>query len=379
MGIPAGARRLAGAVAVLLLTAGCAAQSPDDRTVAATTPCTNAGVLAGWSVSRLAKQTLVVPVQESDVGAVTSEVAAGIGGVILFGSSAPASLGSDLAALVARAPGGIRPLVMSDEEGGAVQRMANLVGTIPSARTMGETMTSTEIRSLARTVGTRMRRAGVTMDLAPVLDLDGGTGPNSTDAIGTRSFSTDPHTAAVDGLAFSGGLREASVIPVAKHFPGLGGASGNTDVGPAHTQPWDVLQAGGLLPFRSAVHVGIPAIMVTNASVPGLTPRPAGLSPAVIRTVLRTDLRFQGLVMTDSLSAGAVSGAGYSVPRAAVTALSAGADMLLFTASTGSVAAVTQQIVDAVRAAVAAGTLSPARLQNAARHVLTAKHVDLCA
>ncbi len=371
-------KTLAGLAATLLLAAGCGPDHVDLGTAAAASTCTNARVLAGWSVPRLAKQTLVVPVQEADVSAVSSEVAAGIGGVILFGSSAPASLGSDIAALVAKAPGGIRPLVMSDEEGGAVQRMANLVGRIPSARQMGATMTPTEIRSLARTVGSRMRRAGVTTDLAPVLDLDGGTGPNSTDAIGTRSFSTDPTTAAADGLAFSGGLREASVIPVAKHFPGLGAASGNTDVGPAHTQPWSVLLTGGLLPFRAAVHAAIPAIMVSNASVPGLTRRPAGLSPAVIRTVLRTDLRFQGLVMTDSLSAGAVSGAGYSVPRAAVTALSAGSDMLLFTASASSVASVTRHIVDAVVAAVAAGKVTPIRLQNAARHVLAAKHVDLC-
>ena len=373
--------RLVGVAAALLLTAGCA-QSPAVATLpraAGTAACTNAQVLAGWTLTRLAKQTLVVPVQETDVAAVAPEVAVGIGGVLLFGSSAPATLGSDLASLKAKAFAGITPFVMSDEEGGAVQRMANLVGTIPSARTMGATMTSTEIRALARRVGGRMHSAGVTMDLAPVLDLDGRAGPNSTDAIGTRSFGTDPHTAAVDGLAFSGGLREASVIPVAKHFPGIGSATANTDVGPAATPPWSTLQTRDLLPFRSAVAVAIPAIMVSNASVPGLTPRPAGMSPAVITRVLRGDLRFHGPILTDSLSAGAVSGYGYTVPRAAVTALAAGADMLLFTASASAVAGVTRSIVDAVVAAVAAGTITPIRLQNAVRHILTAKHVDLCA
>jgi beta-N-acetylhexosaminidase len=95
--------------------------------------------------------------------------------------------------------------------------------------------------------------------------------------------------------------------------------------------------------------------------------------------VLRTDLQFRGLLMTDSLTAGGVSGRGWPLTSAAFTALIAGADMLLFNASTSSVAAVTDQIVEAIVSAVLSGKLSRIRLENAARHVLTAKHVDLCA
>ena len=373
------AKTIAGLAATLLLASGCGPTYLDVRTVSAASTCTNAGVLTGWTIHRLARQTVVVPVQETNVAAVSSEVADGVGGVILFGSTAPSDLGTDIAALRAKALGGIAPLVMTDEEGGAVQRMANLVGSMPSAREMGATMTATEIRALAHKVGLRMHAAGVTMDLAPVLDLDGRAGPNSTDAIGTRSFSTDPHTAAVDGLAFAGGLREVSVIPVAKHFPGLGRANRNTDVGPASTPSWTSVQTYDLLPFKSAVVVSIPAIMVSNAAVPGLTTRPASLSPAVITGVLRTDMHFRGLVMTDSLTAGGVSGRGWPLTSAAVTALIAGADMLLFNASTSAVAGVTDQIVEAIVSAVLSGKLSRIRLENAARHVLTAKHVDLCA
>jgi beta-N-acetylhexosaminidase len=372
-------KTIAGLAATLLLTVGCGPKYLDAQTVAATSTCTNAGVLAGWSVQRLAKQTLVVPVQETSVTTVAPEVAAGIGGIILFGSSAPSNLGSTLASMEAGAPGGIKPFVMSDEEGGAVQRMANLVGTIPSARTMGATMTTDQIRSLAHRVGLRMRGAGVTMDLAPVLDLDGRAGPNSTDAIGTRSFSTDPQKAAADGLAFAGGLREASVIPVAKHFPGIGHANGNTDLGPASTSSWSTVATRDIVPYVSAIRVSIPAIMVSNATVPGLTTGPASLSAAAITDVLRGRMGFAGLVMTDSLSAGAVSRAGFPVPRAVVAALVAGADMLLYGATASTVHTLTQQAVDAVTAAVAAGTLHRIRLENAARHVLAAKHVDLCA
>ncbi len=348
-------------------------------TAAPTSPrCTTTGVLATWTPTRLAEQTMVVPVAETAVGSVTRQVAAGAGGVILFGSSAPANLASALAALKAAAPGGVPPLVMTDEEGGAVQRMPNVVGTLPSARQMGATMTPAQITALAADVGRKLRGVGVTMDLAPVLDLDAGPGPNSSDAIGTRSFSADPAVAASRGLAFAAGLGKGGVVAVAKHFPGLGGASGNTDLGPATTLPWSTLQAGGLLPYQQAVRSGVPAIMVANASVPGLTSLPASLSPSVITGVLRGQLRFGGLVLTDSLSAGAISAAGYSVPRAAVAALAAGADMVLFTATAAGVAGLTGQTVDAVVAAVAAGTLSRARLQDAVAHVLAAKGVDLC-
>ena len=115
-------------------------------TVRRTTPpspaCTTAGVLAHWSVNRLAEQTVVIPVDEDDVGSAAPEVAAGAGGVILFGTQAPSGLTSSLAQLVRNAAGGVPPFVMTDEEGGAVQRMANLAGSIPSAREMAATMTA---------------------------------------------------------------------------------------------------------------------------------------------------------------------------------------------------------------------------------------------
>ena len=96
--------------------------------------------------------------------------------MILFGVSAPSSLGVSLRKLASSAPDGIAPFVMTDEEGGVVQRMANLVESIPPAREIGATMTPAQIRRLATGLAKRMRAAGVTMDLAPVLDVDGGQG-----------------------------------------------------------------------------------------------------------------------------------------------------------------------------------------------------------
>ena len=159
------------------------------------------------------------------------------------------------------------------------------------------------------------------MDLAPVLDVDGGAGPNNQDPDGTRSFSDNEKVAATDALAFESGLAAGGIIPVVKHFPGLGGATGNTDVMSASTVPWRILQRVGLVPFEDAVAAQVPVVMVANASVPGLTELPASISENVITGVLRNQLGFHGLVITDSLSAISLSGIGYSVPAASVATL----------------------------------------------------------
>ena len=297
----------------------------------------------------------------------------GVGGIILYGSSGPENLAQQLASLEALAPSGEPPSVMTDEEGGAVQRLSNLVGPLPSARQMAATMSPQQIQQLGLSVGGRLRAVGVTVDLAPVLDLDGGPGPSATDPDGTRSFSTSWATAAADGIAFARGLIAAGVTPVVKHFPGLGSSTGNTDDGPATTLPYSQLQTGGLLPFASAVSQGLPAVMVSDASVPGLTDLPASISSAVIQGVLRQQLHFQGLVMTDSLSAGALSAAGYSVAQAAVAALQAGADLLLFNATSAQLGAVTSATIAAIVAAVQSGSLPRTELVAAVSQVLAFK------
>ena len=119
--------------------------------------------------------------------------------------------------------------------------------------------------------------------------------------------------------------------------------------------------------------------MVSNATVPGFTTLPASLSPAIMAE-LRTTLGFHGLVMTDSLSAGAISAAGFSVPAAAVQALKAGADIVMFglPATTAATVSQTFAIRSAIVSAVAKGTLARSRLIAAVDAVLAARHVNLC-
>lgn len=349
-----------------------------------TTACSPAAVLAGWSLQQLARQTLAVPVDEGDLAAAGPIASGGYGGLLLFGDDAPTDLGGQLAALRRETPDSLGLLVMTDEEGGGVQRMANLVGTMPWAAQMGASMTPAQIESLAESVASRMAADGVGMDLAPVLDVDGrAVEPGAQDPDGYRSFSGDTSVVSADGVAFMRGMIAGGVVPVVKHFPGLGGVSGNTDDAPAHTLPWATLQQVAIPPFAAAIRAGAPAVMISNATVPGLTTLPASLSSAVVTGELRDTLGFGGLIVTDSLSAGAIGDPPVSltVPQASAEALEAGDDMVLFglSGSTSGDLATAAAAAAEIAGAVTAGSLARSQLVAAVEQVLTAKHVDLCA
>jgi beta-N-acetylhexosaminidase len=223
--------------------------------------------------------------------------------------------------------------------------------------------------------------SGVSVDLAPVLDVDGRRVlPGATDPDGLRSFGGTESVVAADGAAFSAGLIAAGTIPVVKHFPGLGSSSGNSDNGPSATLPWPTLKATALHPFEVAIANGAPAVMVANAHVPGLTPLPASLSPRVLRGVLRQMLGFKGLIVTDSLTAGAISAAHLSPEAASAAAIENGADLVLLGAQT-SVAkdiVLADRTSNAVVLAVQHGSLARATLQDAVAHILNAKALLHC-
>jgi beta-N-acetylhexosaminidase len=339
--------------------------------------CSNRIQLLSWSLARRAAQLFVVPAYWTGMGAVVPAVQQGAGGVIFFGSSAPTDLHDRLHWLAGQAPDGIPPLIMTDEEGGGVQRMANLAGNLPWPAEMAATMSPAEVRQLVAQVARRMAAYGVTMDLGPVLDLASGAGPDAIHTDGPRSFGPLPSTATTYGLAFAQGLEDGGVMPVVKHFPGEGQASANTDYGPASTPSLSSLEAADLLPFEAAIAAGLPAVMVGNASIPGLSSVPASLSPAVINGLLRHELGFQGLVITDSLSAQAIGALGIGVPQAAEEAIAAGADMVLFSSSSPS--ATFQQAVDRLVAAVSGGRIAAEQLDASVLRVLAAKQVNLCA
>jgi beta-N-acetylhexosaminidase len=355
------------------------ASASEPRTTATNLTCATQ-IVSTWTTTQLANETIAIPVAATNIGGLAPAARAGYGGILLFGTTAPASMPQVLATLQRERPGHHAWMVMTDEEGGGVERLTNLVGSFPWAQTMGKNLNAAQITAIARRVGSALSAAGVNTDLAPVLDVDARAQfPGQANPDGYRSFSGVPSLAATDGTAFMKGLQESGVLSVVKHFPGLGYATQNTDYGPAATLSWAKLQSTGLVPFRQAIADGATAVMMSNARIPGLTPLPAGISPVAVQ-VLRTTLGFKGLIVTDSLGAGAISALHLSVPAASVLALAAGDDLILFGSPTSVTASLAQaaQISNAIIAALTKGTLSKATLIAAAAQDLAARNQLTC-
>jgi len=332
--------------------------------------------LASWPVPRRLAQLLLVGGEFGDLPGSRPAAAAGVGGFVLFGQPAAGSgpsIHAGIESLLgsARDAGAVAPWMATDEEGGSIARLSDVIGALPSPRTMAAEWTTAQIETALTVHGVAMRQLGLSVDLAPVLDTAAATHTIAEED--ERSFSDDPAVAASDGIAFAAGLRGAGILPVAKHFPGFGHASANTDLGPAVAPPLAQLEAHDLIPFERAIAAGIPTVMVMHASVPGLTgTTPASLSPATY-AFLRGTLHFDGVAMTDSLAAGAITATGQSEERAAVTAVKAGADMVMIAGDSWS------QVLGALEQQVASGGLSLARVDASVARILTVKGFHPCA
>ena len=259
------------------------------------------------------------------------------------------------------------PLIFAvDEEGGRVQRLAAVAGTLPSAAAQ-TARSPAEVAERAADHARKMSELGFTMNFAPVIDVGAGEG------IGDRSFGNDPATVTAYGLATVEGLSAGGIVPVVKHFPGHGGATADTHDELASTAPLDALRERDLIPFAAVIGATDAAVMVGHLHVPGLTGgMPASLSPAAIDGVLRDELGHVGLIVTDSLIMGAIRSQ-WSVSEAALLAVTAGADLALVGDLEDAAAAFAE-----IEAAVTEGRLSLERLDDAANNVLRSKGVFAC-
>ncbi len=308
-------------------------------------------------------------VNMGDLGAAGFVTAGGeVGGIVLVGSGPP-DLAAQIETLRGIAPLGL--LVAVDEEGGSVQRLRDLIGSVPSAErlALGDLDTA---RQTAIDLGRALVGLGIDMDLAPVLDVGGAPG------IGSRSFGTDPAVVSAYGAAVIEGLAAGGVIPVVKHFPGHGRVEVDSHDGLAFTPPIDELRAFDLVPFVDLAG-GPAAVMVGHLAVPGLTfapgfteALPATVSPEAITGLLRGELGFDGLVMTDGLGMRAVSDR-WTVPETVELALLAGVDLAMIPE-----VAEARPTIDALEAAVAAGRIPESRIDEAVVRVLAAKGIDPC-
>jgi beta-N-acetylhexosaminidase len=263
--------------------------------------------------------------------------------------------------------------VSVDEEGGQVQRLGEIIGDLPSARELADTLSPEEVRGVFAEHGRKMHDLGITMDFAPVVDLAGGESI-SDNAIGDRAFSDDPGVVTDYGRAAVEGLLDAEVTPVIKHFPGHGHATGDSHEGTVTTPPIGEMGAD-LAPFAELWQIPGVAVMVGHMQTPGLDSEgtgdvvgaetPSSLNPeayALLRGGLEGDgPGFDGIVFTDDLTGMQAITDLHDGPQAVVQALRAGADAPLT-----STAADVPATVDGLVAAVENGDLDRDRLTEAA-------------
>ena len=291
--------------------------------VAATTQTAAGASGGGPPPARLAGAVVMGALRAPPSAAFLARVRAGhLGGVILMGRwrsrAEVAAVTAQLqrAACVAGAP----LLVATDQEGGRVRRLT-WAEPRPAA---AEVDSPTQARAEAQAAARALRSAGVGIDLAPVAD----TPSSSSSFLGDRAFSPNPLLVGELATAFVAGLQQGGVAAAVKHFPGLGQAARSTDVGPVTIRAGSVALQRGLRPFREAITGGVRLVMVSSASYPALDPsgRPAVVSPRIVRDLLRGELGFDGVVVTDALDAPAAARIGHAPTKAIV----AGVDLLLY-------------------------------------------------
>ena len=248
------------------------------------------------------------------------------------------------------------PLVAIDQEGGPVSRLAQIGTTTPSAMALGAVREPVVAESMFTLIGDELAALGCNVDFAPVADVN--SNPQNP-VVGIRSFGDDPHAVALYVRAAIRGLRAAGVAATAKHFPGHGDTTVDSHFG-LPTIPHDLahVRAVELVPFAAAIREGVDLIMTAHAIFPAIdSARPATVSPVILTGLLREELGYDGVITTDCMEMEAVS-AHYEPGEAAVQAVIAGADLVLFS-HTPEKARAAQR---ALREAVASGRLSHERL-----------------
>ncbi|HEX6122473.1 MAG TPA: glycoside hydrolase family 3 N-terminal domain-containing protein, partial [Ktedonobacterales bacterium] len=269
-------------------------------------------------------------------------------------------------------------LLATDEEGGTVDRLASYYGGTPSARQLAATGDPGRAYSQAQTDAARMRQLGLNLDFAPVVDVDQGGGIGSS-----RTFGTTVSTVTTYAGAFLDGLQQHGVAGTLKHWPGLGAATGNPDLTlPTINRTQAQMSATDFAPFRNLLPRQPGMIMVTTVMAPAYdSHNPALLSPTLVGTVLRGQLGYQGVIVTDSLDAKGLitymQQQGYSntaqgLAEASVRAFLAGNDLIELPIESDRLAAVAAAMTQAVQS----GRISPARL-NASVHRIIALKVRL--
>ncbi len=339
---------------------------------------TSTDPLAGWSLEEEVGQLFMVGVdvtkqQDAAWAAVREDH---VGNVFIAGRShaAPANvvaLVRSFTDLVSPATTHSTPmLVATDQEGGNVQVLQGPgFSTIPSALEQGRMDVGT-LRSEATTWGAELASAGITLNLAPVMDLvDGDAAANAPIGHWDRQYGADADTIVAHADAFAAGMRASGVAVAPKHFPGLGRVSGNTDVSADVHDTLTTRDDAAVEVFRRCIEVGARVVMVSSAVYDRIdAAHPAVFSPVVVTDLLRGDLGFSGVVITDDLSRAAQVQA-WTPRERAVSAIEAGCDIVLVSAAPE----VAQPMVETVLAKAQVDPAFAVKVHAAAARVLTLK------
>lgn len=261
------------------------------------------------------------------------------------------------------------PLLMSvDEEGGTVSRVGGNKGfsveNVGNMRDVGDTGDARRAYDVCKKIAGYLVPLGFNLDFAPDADIVNGT----SQTMAKRSFGTTADVVAPMVESAVKGFLDGGIMCCAKHFPGIGGAQGDSETEAITTdKTLDQLRQEELVPFERAIAAGVPMVMVGHISCPKVTgdSAPASLSRAIVTDVLRGELGFDGIIITDSLGMGAVAGL-HEARDLGVAAIQAGVDMLLMTPD---LTASYQGVLDAVKA----GTITEERIDESVTRIVRAK------
>lgn len=290
-------------------------------------------------------------------------IARGVGGVIFFSRNVgePREV-LELTSRLKRSAA--RPLIVAlDQEGGPVARLRRGFSEIPPMRAVGATGDVSLAREVGALIGRELRAVGFDMNYAPVLDVD--TNPNNP-VIAARSFGRTPELVSAMGTAVAAGLESVGVAACGKHFPGHGDTSQDSHRElPRLTHSLDRLERVELKPFAAAISAGITSLMTAHVVFEPLdSVYPATMSRAVLHGLLREQLGYDGLVVSDDLEMRAIADH-YGVEETVLRGLDAGVDQFLCCHT----AALAEQAIEHVVHAVENGKLSRERLESANRRI----------
>lgn len=261
------------------------------------------------------------------------------------------------------------PLWLSiDEEGGRVTRFPDEYVKLPSSGKIGRSDDLTLTKQVGGLIAQKVSGVGINMVFAPVLDID--SNPNNP-VIGDRSFGTTAETVSTQGIASMKGIQENGVVPVVKHFPGHGDTSVDSHLGlPVVNHDLKRLHELELVPFQQAIDEGADVVMVAHLLMKSIDPdTPSSYSKPVINDLLREEMGFKGVVITDDMTMGAISGSA-DVGEASVKSVIAGSNMILI----GHEYALEEAVIQALTEAAHSGVIPEEMLNDRVRATLELKH-----